>query len=87
MIKKQEHYVEYCKELGLDPKDSNNIYKFMEDDEVYYSDDAGEMFIDRNCEMNHYKDNLYYHESESVNEWSIKDDLVDVTFYKKLKNR
>ncbi len=86
MIKTNMHYKLWCKEKGLNPIQSGNIEKFIKDDNVFYSESEGEIFIDKGNEMIEWKDGLFYHESQCVSDWAIDDDLVDITFYRKLKN-
>lgn len=82
MIKTQEHYVKYCKELGLNPTDSKNIYVFMGDDDVYYSEDNLEIYIDEKNEME------FAIEIDGVDYYKHQMD-VDVypTLFRKLVNR
>lgn len=51
MIKTEKHYAIWCVEKGLDPTRSENIIKFMQDDDVYYSEENLEIYIDEKNEM------------------------------------
>ncbi len=84
MNKMPRHYVDYCRELGLNEKDGSNVKVFLEDDTVYVNTD-GELFIDKDNEMISYGNGLYYHENFNVPEGASKDMLVDIPLYHKLE--
>lgn len=82
MIKTEKHYALWCAEKGLDPTRSENIIKFMQDDDVYYSEENLEIYIDEKNEMD------WTIEIDGVDYYKHRMD-VDVypTLYYHLRNR
>lgn len=91
MIKTQEMYAKYCKELGLTTGVYDNTLRFM-NDEVYYSSDLDEIFIDSENRIEFaFTDvdgvDYYYHNDYSLPVWATKDDYVDVPLYRLLEDK
>ena len=69
MKKTQKHYLMWCEELDLTPSYYENTIKFMEADNVYYSDDNGEIYIDDKNEMELIEEfgSIFYRHEMDVN--------------------